>query len=83
MKIIQRMIAAFFIAGLSQTGAAEAFQPLPSTLVDNVQSCYRDHFKERPYRLVIYEKGGHSLREHDKEVRKEIVNWFRKYLGSL
>ena len=34
----------------------------------------------RPYRLVIYEDGGHGLREHEKEVRKTVVNWFKKYL---
>ena len=33
-----------------------------------------------PYRLVIYEDGGHGLREHEKEVRRAIVSWFEKYL---
>lgn len=35
---------------------------------------------ERPYRLVIYEEGGHGLREHEKEVSRDLTYWFRKYL---
>lgn len=35
---------------------------------------------ERPYRLTIYEDGGHGLEEHHKEASRELVRWFRKYL---
>jgi dipeptidyl aminopeptidase/acylaminoacyl peptidase len=35
---------------------------------------------QRPYRLVIYEHGGHALNEHGKEARQEVLRWFTKYL---
>lgn len=33
-----------------------------------------------PYRLMMYEKGGHSIREHYEEVFRQITNWFDRYL---
>lgn len=33
-----------------------------------------------PYRLKIYEKAGHSIREYKREVDKEIISWFNRYL---
>ena len=33
-----------------------------------------------PYRLVMFENGQHSLRQHQDEVFSQITRWFRKYL---
>ena len=33
-----------------------------------------------PYRLVVYEKGVHSLKEHRDEVFDQVIRWYRKYL---
>jgi dipeptidyl aminopeptidase/acylaminoacyl peptidase len=37
---------------------------------------------KRPYKLVVYPGGDHSLRTFDAEVRKEISLWFESHLGS-
>ena len=80
MKIIQRMIATFFIAGLSQTGAAEAFQPLPSTLVDNVQSCYRDHFKDADSFIAQLEKRRPMNEEKRKQAKQNYQTWLSNFI---
>ncbi len=33
-----------------------------------------------PYRLIMYEGGVHSLKEHREEVFDQIIRWYRKYL---
>ncbi|MEW6167385.1 MAG: alpha/beta fold hydrolase [Pseudomonadota bacterium] len=35
----------------------------------------------RPYKLVVYEGGSHSLVEHQDEVDAEVVSWFRDKLS--
>ncbi|MCO7224311.1 S9 family peptidase [Pleionea sp. CnH1-48] len=34
----------------------------------------------RPYKMVMFEQGGHSIRLDREEVNEQITSWFRKYL---
>lgn len=35
-----------------------------------------------PYRLIMFEGGDHGISEHKKEVDKQVINWFDKYLKN-
>lgn len=35
-----------------------------------------------PYRLIMFEGGDHGISEHRKEVNKQVVNWFDRYLKN-
>jgi pimeloyl-ACP methyl ester carboxylesterase len=34
----------------------------------------------RPFRLIFFESGSHSLLEHGQEVKQQTLQWFEKYL---
>ncbi len=35
-----------------------------------------------PYRLIMFEGGDHGISEHKKEVNKQVIEWFNKYLKN-
>jgi len=35
-----------------------------------------------PYKLIIFEGGDHGINEHWKEVDRQVLNWFDKYLKN-
>lgn len=35
-----------------------------------------------PYQLVMYEDGGHGLRNHEKEVNSQIIDWLKAQLNK-
>lgn len=35
-----------------------------------------------PYRLIMFEGGDHGISEHKKEVNKQVVKWFDKFLKN-
>lgn len=35
---------------------------------------------KRPYKLIMYPNGSHGLREHQRSVNKELVDWFTQHL---
>lgn len=35
-----------------------------------------------PYRLIMFEGGDHAISEHKREVNKQVINWFDRYLKN-
>ncbi|MFI0431213.1 alpha/beta hydrolase family protein [Mariniflexile sp. HMF6888] len=35
-----------------------------------------------PYRLIMFEGGDHGISEHEKEVDKQVINWFNRFLKN-
>src|SRR5690606_8137282 len=35
-----------------------------------------------PYRLIMFEGGDHGISEHTKEVNKQVISWFDRYLKN-
>ena len=47
---------------------------------DSLRLALAFHKNKIPYRLVMFENGSHSLREHHEEAFRQVIAWFDRFL---